>query len=48
MAFQIFFTIATFYNLDINQINIKTAFFYEDIDQLHYIQLLKSYYEDQE
>ena len=33
--------IAAFYNLDINQIDIKTAFLYGFIDQLIYVELLK-------
>ncbi len=32
MAFCILFAITAFYNLDINQIDMKTAFFYQDID----------------
>lgn len=47
MAFQVLFAIAAFYNLDIDQIDIKTAFFYRDIDQLLYVVLPKGYYKDQ-
>lgn len=47
MAFRIFFAIAAFYNLDINQIDVKTAFLYRDINQLLYVELPKSYYKDQ-
>lgn len=43
MAFQILFAIAAFYNLDIDQIDIKTTFFYRNINQLLNIKLLKSY-----
>lgn len=32
MTFQVFFAIATYYNLDINQIDIKTAFLYSFIN----------------
>lgn len=41
MAFKVFFTIAAFFNLDIDQINVKTAFFYTLIDQLVYIEIFK-------
>ena len=42
MAFQVLFAIAAFYNLDIDQIDVKTALFYSCIDQLIYIKLLKN------
>lgn len=48
MTFRVLFVMATFYDLDIYQIDIKMAFFYRDINQLLYIILLKSYYKDQE
>lgn len=41
MVFCIFFAIVAFYDLDIKQINIKTAFFYSFINQLVYIKILK-------
>lgn len=41
MVFRIFFAIAAFYNLDIHQIDVKTAFLYSLIDQLIYIEILK-------
>lgn len=47
MAFWVFFAIAAFYDLDINQIDVKTAFFYKDINQLLYVELPKGYYKDQ-
>lgn len=37
MIFCMLFIIATFHNLDINQIDIKTAFLYGFIDQLIYV-----------
>lgn len=43
MAFKILFTIAIYYNLNINQINMKMGFFYRLINQLVYIQILKNY-----
>lgn len=41
MVFRILFAIAIFYDLDINQIDVKTAFFYSLINQLIYIELPK-------
>lgn len=41
MAFQVLFGIVAFYNLDIDQIDVKTAFFYGLIDQFIYIKLSK-------
>lgn len=41
MAFKVLFTIATFFNLDINQIDIKIAFLYDFIDQLMYVEIPK-------
>lgn len=46
MVFRVFFAIAAFYDLDIDQIDVKTAFLYGDINQLLYIELLKGYYKD--
>ena len=43
IIFYIFFTIAIFYNLDMKQINIKTAFFYNMIDQFLYVKIPKKY-----
>lgn len=37
MAFKVLFAIAVYYNFDIDQMDVKTAFFYEFIDQLVYI-----------
>lgn len=37
MAFRVLFVIAAYYNLDIDQINVKTAFLYGMIDQLVYV-----------
>lgn len=47
MAFQVLFAIAAFYNLEIDQMDIKTTFFYGNIDQLFYVELPKGYYKDQ-
>lgn len=38
VAFWVFFVIAAYYNLDINQKDIKIAFLYDFIDQLIYKQ----------
>ena len=43
MAFRALFAIVTSYNLDIEQIDIKTAFFYGIIAQLLYIEIPKGY-----
>lgn len=43
IAFQALFAITAFYNLDIEQIDIKIAFFYSIIDQLFYVEVLKKY-----
>lgn len=42
MAFRVLFAIVAYYNLDIDQLDIKTAFLYGLIDQLVYVQVLKS------
>lgn len=42
MVLRVPFAIATNYDLDINQVDIKTAFLYVMIDQLVYIQISKS------
>lgn len=39
MAFRVFFAIAVFYDLDIDQIDVKTAFLYSLIDQLIYVEM---------
>lgn len=41
MAFRVLFAIATFFNPDIDQIKVKTAFFYSFIDQLIYVNIQK-------
>ena len=41
MAFRVFFVIAAFFNLDIDQIDVKTAFLYGLIDQLVYVGIPK-------
>lgn len=41
MAFRVFFAGAAFFDLDIEQINIKTAFLYSLIDQLVYVNIPK-------
>ena len=43
MAFRAFFAIAAFYDLDIEQIDVKTAFLYGIIDQLLYVEVPKRY-----
>lgn len=42
MAFKIFFEIAAFFDLHIDQINIQIAFFYKFINQFIYIVMFKS------
>ena len=41
MAFRVFFPIATFFNLDIDQMDIQIAFLYGLINQLVYIEIPK-------
>lgn len=41
MAFRVLFAIAAYYNLDINQMDVKMAFLYGLIDQLVYVQIPK-------
>ena len=41
MAFRVLFAIAAFFNLDIKQMDVKTAFLYGLIDQLVYVNILK-------
>ena len=41
IAFRVLFAIAAFLDLDIDQMDIKTAFLYGLIDQLVYIEILK-------
>ena len=43
MVFRALFAIAAFYNLDIEQMDIKTAFLYGIIDQLLYVEVPKGY-----
>ena len=42
MAFRVLFAIAVFFNLDIDQMNVKTAFLYRFINQLVYVEIPKS------
>lgn len=42
MAFRVLFAIKAFFNLDINQMDIKMAFLYGFIDQLVYINIPKT------
>lgn len=42
MAFRILFAIAAFFDLDINQMDVKTAFLYGSIDQLVDVHILKA------
>lgn len=37
MAFKVLLAIAAYYNLNIDQIDVKTAFLYGMIDQLVYV-----------
>lgn len=46
MAFRVLFAIAAFYDLNINHINVKTAFLYRAIDQLLFVETPKGYYDD--
>lgn len=41
MAFRVLFAITAFFNLDIDQIDIKTAFLYGFINQLVYVEISK-------
>ncbi len=41
MAFKVLFAIAAYYDFDIDQMEVKTAFLYGLIDQLVYVQILK-------
>lgn len=41
MAFRVLFAIAAFLNLDIDQMDVKTAFLYGLIDQLIYVEIPK-------
>lgn len=39
IAFCVFFAIVAYYDLDIDQIDVKTAFLYSFIDQLIYVEI---------
>lgn len=41
MAFRVLFAIVTYYDLDIDQIDVKTAFLYGHINQLIYVEIPK-------
>lgn len=41
MVFAIFFAIAAFFNLDIDQMNIQSVFLYSLIDELVYVVMTK-------
>lgn len=41
MAFRIFFVIAAFFNLDIDQIDIKIVFLYNFINKLVHVEMSK-------
>lgn len=43
MAFWVLFVIAAFYDLDIDQMDVKTAFLYGENDQFLYVELPKGY-----
>lgn len=42
MAFRTLFALAAFFDLDIDQMDVKTAFLYSLIDQLIYMEIPKS------
>lgn len=44
MKFCNFFAIIVFYDLNINQIDMKIAFLYRAINQLYFIKMPKNYY----
>lgn len=46
MAFRVLFAIAAFYDLDIDQMDVKTAFLYGAIDQLLFVETPKGCYDD--
>jgi len=41
MAFRVLFAIAAYFDLDIDQMDVKTAFLYGLIDQLIYVEIPK-------
>lgn len=41
MAFRVLFAVAAFFDLDIDQMDVKTAFLYGLIDQLVYVDIPK-------
>lgn len=41
MAFKVLFVIVAFFDLNIDQIDVKTAFYYGLIDQLVYVEISK-------
>ena len=41
MAFRVFFVIAAFFDLDIDQMDVKTTFLYGFINQLVYVEIFK-------
>lgn len=41
MAFRVLFTVAAYYNLDIDQINVKTTLLYNLINHIVYVQVPK-------
>lgn len=43
IAFKVLFTITAYFNLDIDQIDVKTLFLYEFIDQLIYMDIPKDF-----
>lgn len=43
MTFRVLFAIAAFYDLEINQMDVKTAFLYRAIDQLLFVETSKGY-----
>ena len=42
MVFRVLFAIAAYYDLDVDQMDVKTAFLYRMINQLVYMQIPKS------
>ncbi len=46
MAFRVLFTIKAYYDLDIDQIDVQTAFLYGMIDSLLYLEIQKDSEDD--
>lgn len=48
MIFRVLFAMAAFYNLNINQIDIKTALLYRAMNQLLFVKIPMDYYNNYE